>query len=279
MEDKTPKNSGAPASPDGRDYKDKDGLLVCGTCGKRKQQRIPRAFGKEGEYTVIPVMCDCEVRREEERQREAEARRRSAKAEKLREGCFPNSGFYRSFTFDADDRRNPVASKACERYAATFDRNDPYGLLLWGDVGTGKSFLSSCIANRVIDLGFSALQTDIGYIVNTMEASFENRRRNLDRILGYDLLLIEDLGAQRATEYMMEHVYAVIDGRYKNGKPMVITTNFTDREISQPSPGSPWFRIFDRISERCFPLEIDGGSRRRGKAANMREIMRKRLDL
>lgn len=279
MEDKTRKNGSAPASLDGRDYKDKDGLIVCGTCGKHKQQRIPRPFGKEGDFTVIPVMCECDERREAQR-READAeKRRLAKAGRMRDECFPNSGFYRSFTFDADDRRNPVASKACERYAATFDRTDPYGLLLWGAVGTGKSFLSSCIANRVIDLGFSALQTDIGYIVNTMESSFENRRRNLDRILGYDLLLIEDLGAQRATEYMMEHVYAVIDGRYKNGKPMVITTNFTDREISKPSPSSPWFRIFDRISERCFPLEIDGGSRRREKAVDMREAMRKRLDL
>lgn len=279
MEESKRKDGADGSASDGKDYRDKDGLLVCGTCGKHKQQRLPRPFGKEGEFTVINVMCDCDARKEEERQKSEEERRHAAKTERLRGDCFPNSGFYRSFTFDTDDKRNPVASKACERFAATFDRSDPYGLLLWGDVGTGKSFLSSCIANRVIDLGFSALQTDIGYIVNTMEASFEHRRGNLDRILGYDLLLIEDLGAQRTTEYMMEHVYAVIDGRYKAGKPMVITTNFTERDISQPSPGSPWFRIFDRISERCYPLEIDGGSRRRKKAVDMRAAMRKRLDL
>lgn len=278
MEDTT-RSKGTAAAPDGEDYRDKDGLLVCGVCGKHRQQRLPRPFGKDGDFMTVSLMCDCDRRREEERKKEMEAQEMAAKTERLRNACFPSRGLYRNFTFELDDGRNPKVSNACERYADTFNKTEPYGLLLWGDVGTGKSFLSSCIANRVMEHGFSAFQTDIGYIVKTMESSFEKRRQNLERILSYDLLLIEDLGVQRSTEYVMEHVYDVIDGRYMNGKPMVITTNFSLSEITRPAPGSPWFRIFDRITECCFPLEIQGGSRRRKKGADMKVEMRKRLGL
>lgn len=175
--------------------------------------------------------------------------------------------------------RPPNTSSLCERYAATFDPKDPYGLLLLGDVGTGKSYMSSAIANRVIDLGFSAFQTDVRYIVNLMEESFDKRQSKLDRVLSYDLLLIEDLGAQRNTSYMMEQVYTIIDGRYKSGKPMVITTNLDPRRINDASGDEAWKRVFDRILERCYPIEFNGSNRRAAKKMEMREAMRKRLGL
>lgn len=146
-------------------------------------------------------------------------------------------------------------------------------------MGTGKTFMASCIANAVIDLGFSAYQTDIAGIATLMESSFADRRANLDRILNRDLLLIEDLGAERCTEYMLGHVYNVIDGRYRSGKPMVITTNIPLKDIYQPSDSSPWQRIFDRITERCYPIEFTGASRRRSKAALMRRSMEERLGI
>lgn len=141
--------------------------------------------------------------------------------------------------------------------------------------------MSSAIANRVIDRGFSALQTDVRSIVNLMESSFEHRQRNLDRILGYDLLLIEDLGAQRSTSYMMEHVYSVIDGRYKTGKPMVVTTNFGGDRINGSISDSddPWSRIFDRILERCYPIRFTGQNRRTIKKEDMRKVMKERLGI
>ena len=117
----------------------------------------------------------------------------------------------------------------------------------------------------------------IAGIASLMESSFADRRANLDRILNRDLLLIEDLGAERCTEYMLGHVYNVIDGRYRSGKPMVITTNIPLKDIYQPSASSPWQRIFDRITERCYPIEFTGASRRRSKAALMRRSMEERL--
>lgn len=123
------------------------------------------------------------------------------------------------------------------------------------------------------------LHTDIAHIVNVMESSFEGRAQNLERILSYDLLCIEDLGAQRSTEYMMEHVFNVIDGRYKAGRPMVITTNFTLEQVSHPAPSSPWCRTFDRIIQCCYPVTFAGPSRRRLAALDMRRSMRERLGI
>lgn len=259
------------------DYLNEEGLLVCGKCDSPKQ--IKMRFPGQDEPFIARVACECQKREEKERIEEEARREAAAKTSRRRGECFPTSGIYRECTFENDDGTSPQISNICQRFASTFDAKDPNGLLLWGGVGMGKTFMSAAIANRVIDRGFSALQTDIGYIANIMESSFENRRRNLDKILNYDLLLIEDLGAQRCTGYMMEHVYAVIDGRYKAGKPMVITTNFSLHHISHVEEGDPWSRIFDRILERCYPVEVKGRNRRRENAMKMRDDMAQRLGL
>lgn len=180
----------------------------------------------------------------------------------------------------ADDGRNAAQSTVCKAFAATFDPKDPEGLVLYGKRGTGKSFHASCIANAVIERGFSCLVTDIKQVVNLMESSFEKRSGNLERILAPDLLILEDLGAQRSTEYVMEHVYDVIDGRYKAGKPMVITTNFDFRErILNATADDPWGRVFDRIVEVGFPVKYDGNSRRREIGMKNRKDFKRKLGI
>lgn len=259
------------------DYTGEDGLLRCGKCGQAKQMRLETPL-RDTPLTVR-IQCECEKRAQqakEEAEKRAEAKRRATQA---RSECFKGCELLLGCTFESDDHGNPRLSSACLRYAETFARGDRYGLLLWGSVGTGKSFLSSAIANRVIDRGFTALQTDIGSIVTTRESSFEDRRRNLDRLMACDLLLIDDLGAQRTTEYMMEQVYAVIDGRYRTGKPMVITTNMDAEQIADRHDDGPWSRVIDRVLEVCYPLEFTGKSRRRSNAFDMRNAMKKRLGL
>lgn len=254
-----------------------NGLIVCGKCGTPKQCRVESPF--HDEPMIVRCMCACEEHEEAERAARAQAEQAAAWADAMRDECFESADFLRTCTFEADDRANPQVSTACERYADTFSQNDRYGLILHGGVGTGKSFMAAAIANRVIDHGFTALQTDIGSIATAMESSFEKRKATLKRILGYDLLVIDDIGAQRSTEYMMQHVYSVIDGRYRQGRPMVITTNLDFEGLSGGLASGPWGRIFDRISEVCYPVEFAGKSRRRVKSVEMRKAMRSRLGL
>ena len=254
-----------------------DGLLHCPKCGGPKQMRLETTL--RDTPLIVPIQCDCELEAEREREEAERRAAQKARAARARAECFKDCGFLLGCTFEGDDGLRPALSSACQRYAETFDGKDRYGLLLWGDVGTGKSFMSAAIANRVIDLGFTALQTDIGSIVTARESSFEDRKRNLDRLMGYDLLLIDDLGAQRSTEYLMEQVYAVVDGRYRAGKPMVITTNMDAGLIADRRDSGPWSRVIDRILEVCYPLEFKGKSRRRSNAFDMRDAMKKRLGL
>ena len=266
-------------TPEPEDYTGEDGLLYCGKCRTPKEAYFPEGKTLIPSHDRHPVLCACRKKEQEEQQTEQEERRHSQTVDRLKQQGFTDPAM-REWTFANDNGRCQQMENA-HFFVKQWElmQKENIGLLLWGDVGTGKSFMSSCIANAVIDLGFSAVQTDIGYIVSTMESSFEDRRRNLDRILGTDLLLIEDLGTQRCTEYMMEHVFTVVDGRYKNGKPMVITTNFTLNRISHAKSEDPWCRVFDRILERCFPIEFKGTNRRRENGLEMRKAMRKKLGI
>ena len=83
-----------------------------------------------------------------------------------------------------------------------------------------------------------------------------------------DLLILDDLGAERNTEYAVETVYNVIDSRYRVGKPVIVTTNLTLEEM-QNSTDIKCHRIYDRIFEVCYPLRFEGKSMR-GKEATGR---------
>ncbi len=81
----------------------------------------------------------------------------------------------------------------------------------------------------------------------------------------YPLVVIDDLGAERQSDYALETVYMVIDERYKAKKPLIITTNLTLDEICKPK-NMKLQRIYDRILEMCSPIAFKGDSIRRVKA-------------
>lgn len=77
----------------------------------------------------------------------------------------------------------------------------------------------------------------------------------------YELLIIDDLGVERNSEYALENIFSVIDWRYRSGKPLIITTNLPLAQLKQEIKIEKK-RIYDRILERCIPVKIDGVSRR-----------------
>lgn len=275
LEEAVGKAAAGEGAADG-DHIGEDGLLVCGKCGTPKQKRLKVPF--RDEPVVVGCMCACEEQAAREREAREAHELAQARAMARREKCFATAPKLMTCNFEADDRKNLSVSTACERYADTFAKGDPYGLLLYGNVGGGKTYMAAAIANRLIDRGFSVLQTDIGSVATLMESSFEKRQSNIERILSYDLLVVDDIGAQRSTEYMMQHVYAIIDGRYRYGRPMVITTNLDGEQMSQLQSGGSWSRIFDRILEVCYPVKVIG-NRRKERELAMRKSMRERLGL
>ena len=102
------------------------------------------------------------------------------------------------------------------------------------------------------------------------------RRQNkyLERLNDHNLLIIDDLGIERDTEYALEQVYNIIDTRYKSGKPLIITTNLTLEELKNPIDAAHK-RIYDRVLGMCVPVMFNGSNFRNQEAANKMETARK----
>lgn len=125
-----------------------------------------------------------------------------------------------------------------------------HGLLLWGKVGTGKSCFAGCIANAFMEQEIPVRMTNYALILNDLAAKFEGRNEYIDPFCRYPLLIIDDFGMERGTEYSLEQVYNVIDSRYRSGKPLIVTTNHTPDMLRRtpPTPG------FITVCLKCAPL-------------------------
>lgn len=101
--------------------------------------------------------------------------------------------------------------KACayvENWKEAYRENT--GLLLFGDVGTGKSFFAGCIANALIDQDIPVLMTNIPSILNRLTGMFaEDRAVFISALDDYSLLILDDLGVERNTEYALEQMFLV----------------------------------------------------------------------
>ena len=81
----------------------------------------------------------------------------------------------------------------------------------------------------------------------------------------YPLLILDDFGMERGTEYGLEQVYSVIDSRYRSRRPQIVTTNLALQQIQNP-PDTAHARICDRLLEMCAPVRFAGGYFRRETA-------------
>jgi len=146
-------------------------------------------------------------------------------------------------------------------WRSAFKRN--IGLFLFGDVGTAKSFAAGCIANALLDADVPVLMTNFPTVLARLCGMFGEDRTDFLASLGdYDLLIIDDLGAERNTDYAMEQIFSIIDSRYRSGKPLIVTTNLKLAELKHP-PDLAHARIYDRILERCasaYSLKRQGRS-------------------
>ena len=239
------------------DYYDDEGLLVCGVCRKNKQCKIT-VFGEE---KTVGCICQCEVDKQNAEKAEREREDREKRIRELRRTGFPESDMQK-WTFANDDMANPKITQAMQRYVDKFSefRKEGKGLLLYGSVGTGKTYAACEIANALIDKGYPVLVTNFARLINTLQGTFE-KQEYIDSLNQFQLIVIDDLGIERDTSFAREQVYNIIDGRYRAGLPMIITTNLSIDKIKKPDDIENK-RIYDRILERCFPIEITGNSRR-----------------
>lgn len=265
-----------PVKPE--DYMGDDGLIRCGVCGERKQFRI-RLPGDEGDERVVPVVCACVRKKMEERAKEEEYRETMKRIQILKQNSMMASK-YRDIKFDKynvipENRKVlNMAQKYVERFSEMEKKNQ--GLLLYGTVGTGKSFTAACIANELLDKQVSVIMTSFVKILQDIRG-FDDESKYMDSITSPRLLIIDDLGAERNTDYAMEKVYNIIDSRVRTNKPMILTTNLTLDEMLDTGDVR-YQRIYDRIFEVCYPVEMSWKSFRRRTAAERFGEMKKMME-
>lgn len=240
-----------------------NGLLFCGKCHTPKQAMIrqPRVKGFEQGYKPMPIICEC-------RAAELEAERKNQELYNRRLYRYHVLGKIGAMhTFEADDKGNERATKVCKGYAAAFRevsetetrRTPADGLLLCGNVGTGKTFLCHAILNAVADKGYTIMAATVG--------QFERKLWNGDkaeifsRVESVDLLLLDDLGAERASQYTQQVVYDLLDTRVSARKPLLITTNMTQGQILRPDNDESR-RILSRVHGAVSILALTGKDRR-----------------
>lgn len=274
------------------DYFGEDGLLYCGKCNTPKECRN-EIFGKIRTHRCL---CKCGAERAERElekiragemlfnywnfQRVAESdfellswidARDYTICEKLvqerkrllKKICFPDADMSH-WNFANDDGANEKVSAVMRNYAEHFDEmlEKGKGLILFGKVGRGKSFLAACVGNYLIERGIPALMTNFSRIERESNRDFSKRQEYFDALNNFPLLILDDLGTERDTKFMNEVVYTVIDSRAKAGLPTIVTTNLTAEELKSPANLTNQ-QVFSRLLEMCIPIEMQGEDRRR----------------
>lgn len=244
------------------DYTDPEtGLLMCGTCKTPRQHRLNGA----GYNGIVPVMCKCRLEKLEAEKKEAERLKAEERLKLRKEACFGGSKHKADCVFADDDRRDANASDIATGYARHFAemRERGKGLVLLGACGTGKTFLACCIANALLEQGYTAKVTTFAEIANALQAGFD-KQSVYDELNRVDLLVLDDFDSERDTSYMNEVVFTVIDQRTAAQKPVIVTTNLEMKDFKTAATIER-NRVLSRLKETCIPFAVKGTDRREDK--------------
>jgi DNA replication protein DnaC len=219
---------------------------TCPLCGGTGWKIVERA-GLSG-----ATRCECQV----------ESRARTLRADA---GVPPNfaRATLENFAIPQD---NPVARQSLgqvllemRNFVRDFPAPDRPGLLLIGDTGVGKTHLAVGVLKALIEKGHAGLFFDFQTLLNRIRASYsgEGDREAYASALDAEVLLLDDLGSHRATEWVEDTVAAIITHRCNHKKPLIATTNLGDPDIrGSVVPGKKTLAeiIGERARSRLFEM-------------------------
>ena len=248
-----------------------DGLIYCKKCN------TPR----EGEYDLMGytrkhgLLCRCQ---REQRNRDDETRRlRDHKelVERLSLTGFQDK-YLRGCTFEnGKELGNPKMDVALSyvKHWEELIHSDTNGLLIWGSVGNGKTFLAACIANALIEREVPVRMVSCPYMLNEIRGKYPGDRNiYISGLDAFSLLILDDLGSENGSEANLELLYQIIDSRYRSKKPLILTTNLTLDELKEPTD-LIHRRTYSRILEMCVSTFVDGPNiREQSLPAKMKRV-------
>lgn len=253
----------------------KDDIIYCKKCNT---PRMCMGFNR-----MVRCICECQA---QARDRELELSRQKEKqriVDKIKRTSLLGDK-YKNVTFANTDKTNNEFIKIfnrCEKYCEVarevLDRG--IGIYLFGNKGTGKSHLTACMANELMDNYYSVLYTNFSeiskYIRGTFGRTNETEYDFLERLTSIDFLFIDDFGTELVTKnnedlWLQEKVFEVINKRYNNNKPIIFTSNYSLRQLIEERGLAD--KTIDRINEMCEVMKLEGTSYRR-KVKEEREVL------
>lgn len=252
------------------DYVGKDGFVYCGYCNMPKQSLVN---WHDGGKKLVPIPCKCKkdkLTAKKEAETIAELKSKSNFEERFRNCTFED------LVVNDDNRKNVIL---CKRYVAKFDElfKENQGLLFYGNTGTGKSMMAHCVGNELIKKLYSSASLSLAKILKSGFKNAEEEAAIMSKVKNVKLLIVDDLGAERGTDYAQEFVYSVIDTRCNSLKPMIVTTNLTLEDM-QRCQDLKYKRIYERILDCCYPVLFTGTSWRMRHAAQRYDKLSKMLE-
>ncbi len=220
---------------------------------------------------ILPT-CECVVEREEAKIREAQNFAKKREIEKLFSISNLGERFSKS-TFESflDRNGSETAYKVAVKYVKTFKEWNGESLMLWGDPGNGKTHLAAAIVNELSQKGYIVVFQSVPELLQRIRSTFnsenkENETQIMRALLECDLLILDDIGAEKTTEWVEEKLFNIIDGRYRKELPTLYTSNLEPKELKN-QVGK---RSYDRMVETSLTVKNEAASYRR-------EIAKQRL--
>lgn len=241
---------------------EKDGHIYCKTCNERIDGKSIPMLDKK--LMIIRNACKCDRDRAEQEK----LREKQIEQDRLRKNCFISKNQI-AYTFEnVDEDTDKDIIKKAKNYVKHFEemRKDNVGLLLYGNVGSGKTYIACSIANAIItEYSYTVKMRNFAQILNDLQKGGFNLDRNeyIEQITSSTLLILDDFGIERNTEYALEQIYNVINARYLKARPTIITTNLNFKDIEKEQEDIMLGRIYSRIIEMCLPLRVTGLDRRK----------------
>ena len=241
---------------------------VCPYCGRELQAEwdefppaLQKKYGKPGEWYYHPCTPECEKKNE---QREWELMRRDARVATLRD----RSGLSKRMKGYALDNYDHQLSKSAEKaFAKAMDyimrwkenREEGRGLYFCGDVGTGKTHLAVAVMNELMTRKrVPSLFVTVPELLDNMRGAYNDPGRDIDdwmdSVKNADLLLLDDLGAERANEWVRERIFVIVNHRYREELPTIFTSNTGPKDLAAQLGE----RTASRIIAMCDWISLEG---------------------
>lgn len=240
-----------------------DGLIMCKKC------RTARMFVSPDGRFKTRCLCTCQSKEQERLLKEKRIAEIEERKKQLKAICIKHEK-WRLFTIEKSEEKESKAYKVAVGYIKDFAKHKigGTGIVFYGEKGAGKTYFSSAIANAVFDKGNSVYMCNANELMSVFDnANGEVINQEIERISRADLFVLDDLGAERSSEYAQGKIYQVINTRVLSGKPMVISTNVSSEQINAEKSGI-LRRTYDRIFEVCYPVLMTGNWRKVNASKN-----------